>query len=124
VVGEEFYAFYIIIYREMLGEGCEVGVVIRIVRHEHMPNPGGFLDLVEIVEEGLVVGARVSRVGLVEGVIEGLDVEQDKVGVFEHLAHFVVEEDSAGVERRMDVGFLAESQKLDEEVGLQKWFAS
>lgn len=124
VIGEQFDAFHIIIYMEMLGERGEAVVAVGIAWHEHMAYPRGFVNAVQIVEEGLVVGAGVPCVFLVQSVVEGLDVEQDEVGVFQHLTGFLVEDDATGVEGGMDAGLLAETEEVEEKVCLHEGFTT
>ena len=124
VIGEQFDAFHIIIYMEMLGERGEAVVAVGIARHEHMAYPRGFVNAVQIVEEGLVVGAGVTRIVLVQSVVEGLDVKQDEVGVLQHLAGFLVEDDAAGVEGGVNAGLLAETEEVEEKVCLHEGFAA
>lgn len=124
VVGEEFDAFHIGIGCEVLGKGMEAGVVICVIGHEDMANPGGLSCLVQVVEESLVVLTGMSRVSGVERVIKGLDVEEHKVGVFQHLADFLVEDDTAGVEGGVETSLLAEAEESDEKVCLHEGFAT
>ena len=107
VVGEKFDAYHIIIYREVLGQSGEALVVVGVFGHENMANPRGFVDITQVVEEGLVVGACVACVVFVQGVIEGLDVQQYEVGVFQHFLGFLAENHTAGVERGVEPCFLA-----------------
>ena len=124
VVGEEFDALHIIIFSEVLGQGGETLVGVGVARHKDVANPGGFVDVAQMVEEGLVVVACVSGVGGVERVVEGLDVEQDEVGVLECQSGFLAENHAAGVEGGVESGLVAEEQKLDEKVGLHEGFAA
>lgn len=124
VIGKEFDALHIIIYREVLSQGGEALVDVGVVGHEYVANPGGFTYLVKVVEKGLVVLPCVACVVLVQGVIEGLDVQQDEVGVFQHLLGFLAENHAAGVECGVESCLMAETKKLNEKVGLHEGFAA
>ena len=95
-----------------------------VVGHEDVANPCGFVDVAQVVEEGLVVLSGVACVVGVQGVVEGLDVEQDEVGVFQCLPGFLAENHAAGVECGVESCLVAETEKLDEKVGLHEGFAS
>ena len=124
VIGEEFYALHIVVLGKVAGQSGEALVVVGVVGHEHVANPGGFVDVAEMVEEGLVVLAGVAGVGGMEGVVECLDVEKDKIGVLQCLAGFLVEDDAAGVEGGVEVGLFAEAEKVGEKVCLHEGFAA
>lgn len=124
VVGQQLYSLHHGVLGDVLCQGGEVCVVVGAVGYNNVANPCGFLDLLQVVEQLLVGCSRVAGELLVEGVVDGFDVEQDEVGVLQRLLDCVVEDGSAGVDGCVESFLLAALEKFDEEGGLQERFAA
>lgn len=131
----------------MGGEGVQTAVVVgehfgratvtsRNGGHYDVANPRGDVVLFEVVEEALIVGARLAREALVKIVcaacciivfvivIVRLDVEHNEVGVLEHAQHIIVPHGAAGIEAGVEALRLAETKELGEFASLHEGFAA
>lgn len=121
VKGEYLYFFDdAMVSGNVLGKCIEVLIAVSKFWYNDMTNPRGFLNLLQVVEHLLVGCSRVAGELLVEGVVDGFDVEQDEVGVLQRLLDCVVEDGAAGVDGCVETFLFAELEKLSEEGSLHE----
>ena len=108
----------------MDGQGCEVGRVIVEPGYYDVPHPECLARLLQVIEEGLVALARMTREAWVQLIVQCLDVEHHQVALLQRLLHLFVEIDTARVQTGMQALSLAKPKECFHKLCLHQRFTA
>ena len=130
MVGEDFDALDVTERADKVAGARERFVVVADARDEHVADPDGLFDFVQVAEEFDDVLVAESREALVRFAVDVLDVDEQKVCRFHQSFDFsecftgASERDSACVEACVDACCFGGFEKLDHKVDLCERFAT
>lgn len=130
MVGEDFDSFDVVERADEVAGAREGFVVIANARHEHVADPDGFLDAVEVTEKFDDVFVAVSCEFLVCVSVDVLNVHEQEVGGFHQSFDFSKrfacgsECDAARVDTRVDSCRFCGLEEFNHEVDLRQRFAA
>ena len=124
VVGEHFDAFDNGVRFEVFGHRVEAFIVVGDTGNDHVAQPHGFADLLEVVQETRVVVACDADVVLVNGIVDRFHVIENEVGCSCGTSSGFCPHRTGGVERRVNAFGTAEVEEGFDKLGLQQGFAA
>ena len=130
MVGEDFDSLDVASCADEVAGACEGFVGVAVSRDEHVADPDGLLDAVEVTEKFDDVFVAVAREFLVRVCVDVLNVHEQEVGGFHQAFDFSKrfacgpERDAARVDTRVDARRFGCLKEFNHEVDLCERFAT